>query len=942
MLQPTLVVGLGSSGLQAINELQRWMYSTFGQNSLPIFRFICIDTDATQAVDVTPAGSDIVFKRLTLNGYERAVSELQRNEDVSADWIPPNIGTEVRSQVLGAGGVRPVGRLCLWGDRNFSTVYQEFDKAWQDISAPNVGDSLPVDLRHDFQAQPIIYVVGTLGGGTGSGTFIDIGYILQSICGSPEQVESYAILFVPRAGSDKVMVYGNTWGALNELQYFVEGGTYYESWPYNVPTQRQTCPPFKSVYLISAEYGQETLGSMEFDRCVKLAGLTLFCNLLGMSGHRQARLADARNAGFGYYGTFGISAVMYPRYTLLETGGCRLAADLCRRWIQQDIYTADSDAIPIKQADIQESARKFIENRIEHAFSMLDHRQVGSLQDNLIDDLQRLLTRQMEDPRKFLQQRFTGDAAVNGYYSVVSENLTAVRDYLVIEISRQVSQTFDSTQNLHYAKAYIEGLKAVLQRLQEYWRKLGIPDSLTEWKGYADVQIAEVLSSSHPWLAQRPNALQDRLEEFLKKLKMFCTRKVLGEIADALERGRLTTVQQPIQELPTISHVETMLDAALSVQKACEDRIKDIAADIADPYMPIYRVWRTGTFDGDLNDLLSRFRQHSSDANFGQIRQGPHVDGLAAWQFLRTNTDVEVFQKTKAAYQRALEGDVQPLEVLDQAVTHKEQVGQIAGRALSSLLRLNRNPIQGGACPRLVMGNNAPGLQALVRDIHTEFQATHVIGFDHLRDAIVFYDEKGGFRPLEALHVREMLREKFESKPAGFDLPNEVWQRHRLAYAVDRQDRREKLIELMEFILDFGIIYQQQDDGRWKMQDWRWKERLPLTLDGVVRFNFKDSNGTARRFEIAPDKNRIVRQVAREQANCDRLRDAIAAALGTETKETLQKIYHEEIFPRLIAQGMDDAEAAAFADRYFGNPDAQVPKPGWFDTWLKGRRGAHA
>ena len=54
MLRPTIVVGIGSSGLRVVEHVQKQMYETLGINSLPIFKYIYIETDHDNEVEPTP------------------------------------------------------------------------------------------------------------------------------------------------------------------------------------------------------------------------------------------------------------------------------------------------------------------------------------------------------------------------------------------------------------------------------------------------------------------------------------------------------------------------------------------------------------------------------------------------------------------------------------------------------------------------------------------------------------------------------------------------------------------------------------------------------------------------------------------------------------------------------------------------------------------------
>jgi hypothetical protein len=339
MLRPTLIVGLGTSGLTVVSEVQKLMYETFGVNRLPIFNYVYIETDLSKSHEQTPAGSDLVPVKIHVESLERACRDLRNNPQLSLDWVPPDLPQHLAYNAQGAGGVRPAGRLLLWGDqvnRNFMTAYDAIAAAWADIRNPAANAAMAanhadiVARAGGLSPQPVVYVVGTLVGGTCSGCFIDIGYVLRRITGLGEQGAMYAVLFVPGEGLTLHAGYGNTYGALVELDYFRTPGHYYqEVWPNEVRVPPERLPPYSIVYLISSEYGRHAFAGMSFDGCLKVAGLKLFCDLAGLSSHRGATLADGMNEGFGFYATFGISAVLYPKYALMEAMGCEQGKALC-------------------------------------------------------------------------------------------------------------------------------------------------------------------------------------------------------------------------------------------------------------------------------------------------------------------------------------------------------------------------------------------------------------------------------------------------------------------------------------------------------------------------------------------------------------------------------------------------------------------------------------
>src|SRR5205823_988552 len=56
-VRPSVVVGLGSSGVATVSALERFMYEVLGRPALDVFSYISVDTDIRQKSDEpTPAG----------------------------------------------------------------------------------------------------------------------------------------------------------------------------------------------------------------------------------------------------------------------------------------------------------------------------------------------------------------------------------------------------------------------------------------------------------------------------------------------------------------------------------------------------------------------------------------------------------------------------------------------------------------------------------------------------------------------------------------------------------------------------------------------------------------------------------------------------------------------------------------------------------------------
>lgn len=175
--KPLLIIGLGGSGYAALSRAKEKMVSCFktnNQGELEGVEFLEIDTDDKDMRDCleNPKPGSLtenefmIFQNADIGAILRS---RERNSDILpeeiAEWLDPNI--PVAQIVHGAAGIRQAGRLLLH------------------LNAVEIIDVIKVKLDKIRQSvvlskSPVNVVILTgLGGGTGSGTFVDVSYIVR-------------------------------------------------------------------------------------------------------------------------------------------------------------------------------------------------------------------------------------------------------------------------------------------------------------------------------------------------------------------------------------------------------------------------------------------------------------------------------------------------------------------------------------------------------------------------------------------------------------------------------------------------------------------------------------------------------------------------------------------------------------------------------------------
>lgn len=175
---PTLIVGLGGTGFQIIKRLKKLFNKRYNEQNLPI-RYLILDTDLKSFLDDSLKNNEKCQLRFN-EGVKSTLDWAYSNPNF--DWLPENPPITpdfFTSTDQGAGLIRPIGRLYLC--KNSKLVYDTLSTAKNDLVdlykiLTEVG---AVHLENIDRHK--VYIVGSLAGGTGCGTFLDVSVMLSKI-----------------------------------------------------------------------------------------------------------------------------------------------------------------------------------------------------------------------------------------------------------------------------------------------------------------------------------------------------------------------------------------------------------------------------------------------------------------------------------------------------------------------------------------------------------------------------------------------------------------------------------------------------------------------------------------------------------------------------------------------------------------------------------------
>ena len=359
----TLVIGLGSTGTEILESLaDRIDWEVGGLRRAPWVEFLAIETDVAKQNRF--AGSDD-FKTLAVPATAwRDMLQHPENYDASialSTWADLETLAQLPAQSIdsGAGHIRMVGRLALLYAPNYSEIKngiaQRVSKLRQlseaqaktALNANNAGLEMDVQFAVNEASQQTgvrIIVVGTLCGGTCSGTASDIGILLRTILRDEEKTLGMFTLPNSQLGiakyPDAEVWKTNAYHALSELnQYhlFNDRERYATiKFPDKAPGTEllpSDAMPYDLVYLLRP-------GGTEASDLARLSNAIadrMFLNVFVPETDPMAFMVNAGpvtvQGGRAFaFSTFGLSTVEYPMRRILEALKYRTLVHAVERW----------------------------------------------------------------------------------------------------------------------------------------------------------------------------------------------------------------------------------------------------------------------------------------------------------------------------------------------------------------------------------------------------------------------------------------------------------------------------------------------------------------------------------------------------------------------------------------------------------------------------------
>jgi serine/threonine protein kinase len=348
VLLPAVIVGLGHYGLAVLQCLRAELHERFDSlDALPHLHWLYVDTDPEalqQARRAAPESGlrpdEIFLTRLKRPSQYLKARDGRDGRPCFDPWFDPQILYRIpRTQLT--TGLRVLGRLAFCD--HHAAVARRLD---DDLEACMSPDALTAAAQTTQlvtrRRRPRVYVVSSLAGGTGSGMFLDLAYVVRDLLrqrGYSEQ-DVVGLLLLPAADRQpgRTMALGNTFAALTELSHFMgPGQSFTARYEDKAPPLRDAGAPLnRCIVLPLSEEGDEEGGRGSVGRAADLLFRELLTPLGQMADQRRAELAPSRRVSAPSCQTFGLFRFAFPKQALIRRGARRLCQQLVQHWMSKD------------------------------------------------------------------------------------------------------------------------------------------------------------------------------------------------------------------------------------------------------------------------------------------------------------------------------------------------------------------------------------------------------------------------------------------------------------------------------------------------------------------------------------------------------------------------------------------------------------------------------
>lgn len=649
MAKTTLIIGIGSTGLNIIEEAQQYHYEFIGKNKPgKNVEYLYLETDISNKSRSTAGGkSKINPVFVDFTDIDVDIKQYRKKMGPKVEWIPPVEYLE--SGNIGAGGMPAFGRLSMWKKYNFdnlkSTILNKF-------SAIN-GDS-----------STLIYVVGTLTGGTGSGLSVDIAYLLQEIL--PQCANNIQALFLlpdEASFSKNKSLHENTFSALSAIDHYTKiGNDFNIKWPDGTPEKTFTSPPYQMVQFLSQNFSNGNAPIRNLGELVKVAGMRVLMSILNTNTTSDnlfesvlsKRRADQHGNGtFDTYNSFGFKMIQYPKAQLKELLSITISSKLINSVVDAENFITKSGAkkpIVSQLKTFQKNSIDDFEKIIESSLSIFDNITtpegmiISEDMENIVGQI--ISGKLLKDDKGEMHSKFN-TVNTNSYYGLFSSNSSIFRNSMIDQLNDYAESVTERYKNLVITRLHIEKIADYIDELIVFYAdRYKLNGDENKWDNFLGIKIDELFQHKVDFdltFTKRKyyNFIMLQLKEVLK------LQTIIPELLKLKRQLQSNTLTKSLKGniLPSIEYINTSINTYNELANGDDIRMTlnkrkiSLKASLEKYSTSFKMLFETGSMNSDLQNALDKYDRSDTKIGFNQLL------GTSIWNFVMQDYD-QIYRKS--------------------------------------------------------------------------------------------------------------------------------------------------------------------------------------------------------------------------------------------------------------------------------------------------------
>ena len=777
-----LVIGVGSTGLAAMERAQQFYYE-FTKKTSPGANaaFMYLETQGDRKPETTPNGdTDITACFLCPNNITATLKNWEAAK--KWEWLPSN--ADVLNTHSGAAGQPAFGRVSLWE---------------QEINVRNTITQLYAKIGGD--ASTNIYIVGSLTGGTGTGIFLDVAYMVRQ-CTNNNNI--YGMFMLPDrrnvGNSTMDMIYENAYSSLRSLDEYSKieekKKTNYQCVLPGGTDISNLCAPFYNVQFFTQDFANASASLIGLPQLVQSVGFNLVLRMLDVNNQQapfqaliNARLVDyTSNVPDGIFTTIGMNVFQYPESLLEEYLTTKLIVEkMLNRWFNTEYYFDEhgaAAAISTLDARIKSEALRFVHEAIEDTIvKCMGYQFLGksTFMVALESEVATIISGNYQAPslENYIYSLYDANSqAANKFYAAIVGQATTLRDLLISSIAEKIEVVSTTYQNLMVVQTWLQQIANALHSIVVDWaHRFKIDGTPNKWNNYwASIQ-QDRLSGKFAYVVT--GTTREWYMEALTGVAMLCYYNAFVPMIKVIEDTMLNRNGSIVIStangilLPTINDwrkVAAKVAKLLNPQdnQSVVSRMNDLHGQMAkNSNSQINFLFNGNTCEDDIKVAEGKYQ------NGGKHLEYKVLSHDSLWKFLSAN-DVVTLKSQMISHAMSF---IQQMELfadtdIVQIMTHLQpshpqynkvnniltgmpaEIGKDAP-AMASLI--NTEQFATHNCLKLIIAspladNNAAGIVAQMQNFKPSPNASNYVQLPSMKNTVLVYQEYGYLGMVNGVH----------------------------------------------------------------------------------------------------------------------------------------------------------------------------------------------